>query len=340
MKASNRTTIGFLSILSIVIAAPVVTHAQKKEPIIDMHIHANHANFAGPVPMTICIHNDQYPTSQTGTHWGDTLTAAAKLCKHPIVSPLTDDEVMNQTLAIFKQRNIIAVTNGRLLEKWMAAAPDRIIPSLIYRADGTDLSAASMKELFKQGKYRAFGEIHAQYEGIHANDSSLAAYWAMAEELDIPVGIHIGPGPIGAPYLGWKSYRASLHSPLQLEEVLVKHPRLRVYIMHGAWPMIDDLLAMFWAHPQLYVDISGIITDLNEKAFYSYLQKIIEPGFGNRIKFGSDSMIWPQLVEESVKTIENAPFLSKSQKRDILYNNAARFLRLSKEEIKRHHDLR
>jgi predicted TIM-barrel fold metal-dependent hydrolase len=88
------------------------------------------------------------------------------------------------------------------------------------------------------------------------------------------------------------------------------------------------------------VDISGIITDLNEKAFYSYLQRIIEPGFGNRIMFGSDSMIWPELVEEALKTIENAPFLTKAQKRDILYNNAARFLGLSEEEIKKHHGLR
>jgi hypothetical protein len=35
--------------------------------------------------------------------------------------------------------------------------------------------------------------------------------------------------------------------------------------------------------------------------------------------------------------IEAAPFLSEQQKRDILYNNAARFLRLSDAEIARHH---
>ncbi len=317
-----------------------VSSQKKTDPIIDMHVHANHANFAGIVPMTICIHNDEFPTSQTGTHWGDSLVAATKNCKHPIVSPVTDDEVMNRTLAIFKKRNIIGVTNGRLTQKWQAAAPDRIIPSLIYRADGTDPTADSMRKLFNAGRYRVFGEIHAQYEGISADDPGLETYWAMAEELNIPVGIHIGPGPIGAPYLGWKNYRARLHSPLQLEEVLVKHPRLRLYIMHAAWPMIDDLLAILWAHPQVYVDISGIITDLNEKAFYSYLNKIIEPGFCNRIMFGSDSMIWPELVEEALKTIESASFLTALQKRDILYNNAARFLGLSPTEIQKHHNLR
>ena len=93
--------------------------AQKKPaPIIDMHVHANHANFAGSVPMTICIYNDAFQHTPTGASWGDTLMAAAKKCKHPLTSPLTDDEVMNQTLSIFRKRNIIAVTNGRLLEKW------------------------------------------------------------------------------------------------------------------------------------------------------------------------------------------------------------------------------
>ena len=315
-------------------------HAQKKPgPIIDMHVHANHANFAGIVPMTLCIYNDEFPVSQTGASWGDSLMAATKKCKHPIVSPVTDDEVMNRTLAIFKKRNIIGVTSGRLTQKWQQAAPDRIIPSLIYRANGTDPSADSMRKLFNENKYRVLGEIEAQYQGVSAGDSSLVSYWAMAEALNIPVGIHIGPGPIGAPYLGWKKYRAKLHSPLQLEEVLMKHPRLRVYIMHAAWPMIDELLAMLWTHPQVYVDISGIVTDLNHKAFYSYLNRIIEAGFCNRIMYGSDSMIWPELVEESLKTIESAPFLTKAQKRDILYNNAARFLDLSNEEIKKHHEL-
>ncbi len=45
----------------------------------------------------------------------------------------------------------------------------------------------------------------------------------------------------------------------------------------------------------------------------------------------------PRTIDVAIKTIEEAPFLSEEQKRDIFYNNAARFLRLSKEEIARHH---
>ena len=45
------------------------------------------------------------------------------------------------------------------------------------------------------------------------------------------------------------------------------------------------------------------------------------------------------MIERSIAIIEEAPFLSDEQKRDILYNNAARFLRLSEEEIARHHGM-
>ena len=50
-------------------------------------------------------------------------------------------------------------------------------------------------------------------------------------------------------------------------------------------------------------------------------------------------MVWPGVIERAVAVIEQAPFLTPRQKRDILYNNAARFLRLSEEQIARHRAL-
>jgi hypothetical protein len=55
--------------------------------------------------------------------------------------------------------------------------------------------------------------------------------------------------------------------------------------------------------------------------------------------FGSDQMIWPEAIERAIQSIEDAPFLTEQQKRDILYNNAARFFRLSEEDIARHHSM-
>ena len=39
-------------------------------------------------------------------------------------------------------------------------------------------------------------------------------------------------------------------------------------------------------------------------------------------------MVWPQTIGLALETVESAAFLNQEQKRDILYNNAVRFLRL------------
>jgi hypothetical protein len=52
--------------------------------------------------------------------------------------------------------------------------------------------------------------------------------------------------------------------------------------------------------------------------------------------FGSDQMVWPGVIERSIAVVAEAPFLTAGQKRDILYDNAARFLRLGSDDIARH----
>jgi predicted TIM-barrel fold metal-dependent hydrolase len=65
-------------------------------------------------------------------------------------------------------------------------------------------------------------------------------------------------------------------------------------------------------------------------AFYDYLGAFVRAGLGRRLMFGSDQMRWPEKIGEGIEAIEKAPFLTEEQKRDILYNNAAQFLRLEK----------
>lgn len=50
-------------------------------------------------------------------------------------------------------------------------------------------------------------------------------------------------------------------------------------------------------------------------------------------------MIWPDSIERAIESIEQAPFLSRDQKRDIMYNNSALFPRLTDEEIAAHHEM-
>jgi predicted TIM-barrel fold metal-dependent hydrolase len=54
----------------------------------------------------------------------------------------------------------------------------------------------------------------------------------------------------------------------------------------------------------------------------------MEAGFVDRIMYGTDQIIWPGLIELGISAINDAPFLTHGQKKAILHDNAARFLRL------------
>ena len=167
-----------------------------------------------------------------------------------------------------------------------------------------------------------------QYAGLGPADSVPESYYALAEQLDLPVAVHVGPGPPGAVYVGSPRYRVSLSNPLLLEGTLVRHPKLRLDVMHAAWPNLDQMIALLYAYPQVYVDVGVISWVLPRKEFHRYLRRLVEAGFGKRVMFGSDQMLWPDGLRIAIQAVETADFLTPAQKRDIFYNNAARFLRL------------
>jgi uncharacterized protein len=329
-----------IAVAVITLAGAAVGGGQPALPIIDVHLHALTADAQGPPPLAMCTPIPAFPAWDPAKPYQLTVLDPKKAdCADPVLSPMTDDEVMTGTIAAVERRNVFGVLSGtpERVDIWRRAAPGRFLPGVQFQLGDNAPTVATLRTLHAQGRLAVLAEITNQYAGIPPDDPRMEPYWAMAEELDIPVGIHMGPGPPGVGYLGATGYRARLDSALTLEEVLVTHPKLRVYIMHAGYPMLDDLLAVLYAHPQVHVDTGVIVFTQPRPAFYRYLQRIVEAGFENRVMFGSDQMVWPGVIERAIDTIESAPFLSESQKRDILYNNAARFLRLSEAEIARHH---
>ncbi len=259
-------------------------------------------------------------------------------CDEPLWSPRTDDELRDQTIEVATRLNVYGVLSGptRRVSEWQEEAPGRFLAGLGFRIRPGAPSPDSVRALFRSGALQVLAEVTNQYEGIAPSDPRMAPYWALAEDLEMPVGIHMGPGPPGAGYLGTPQYRAALSSALLLEDVLIRHPNLRLYVMHAGYPLLDDMLALLYAYPQVHVEVGVVVFTRPREDFYRYLRALIDAGFGDRVMFGSDHMNWPGAIERAIDVIREAPFLSASQKRAILYENAARFLRLSTEDRARH----
>jgi hypothetical protein len=157
----------------------------------------------------------------------------------------------------------------------------------------------------------------------------------LAEELDIPVGIHTGLGPPSTPNQCCPEFRNTLGNPALLEDVLIRHPKLRVYLMHAGYPYLQETKAIMHMYPQVYADLGAIVWLRPREEFHEYLQALVRAGFGKRLMFGSDQMVWPEGIGMAIEGIESASFLTEEQKRDIFYNNAVRFLRLDEENSMR-----
>jgi predicted TIM-barrel fold metal-dependent hydrolase len=255
--------------------------------------------------------------------------------------PATDEELMSRSLEELKRYNVVrAIASGPLEHalRWAAASPGRIIASPMVGSMGED-NLERLGPEYRAGKLGAMGEITWQYDGLSPSDPAVAPFLALGEKFDIPVGIHMGLGPPGVSYDAecCPEYRARFGSPMLLEDALIRHPKLRVYMMHAGWPMIDETIAVMHAHPQLYADLAVINWYVPRPEFHAYLRRLVDAGLGKRLMFGSDQMVWPEAIGLAVEGLESASFLTDEQKRDIFYNNAARFLRLSEEEIAEHH---
>jgi predicted TIM-barrel fold metal-dependent hydrolase len=120
----------------------------------------------------------------------------------------------------------------------------------------------------------------------------------------------------------------ALGDPLVLEEVLLRHKRLRLFVMHAGWPRLESMVALLYAHPNVYVDVATLQSRalVPRSAYYHHLRGLVEAGFSKRIMFGSD---FPDQLGDGIDAILAADFLSAEQKADILCSNAARFLRLT-----------
>ena len=316
--------------LGLLIAAAIAS----RPPVIDMHFHALAPDDQGPPPVVFCAPYQGWPILDTAKPVDVYLRdfVGTPNCRNRIVSPLTAGELAKRNVAALERNNVVAVASGTAdrVEAMRRAAPARIIPALQF-GDGAKPwpTAVEIRALHKAGRLKVLGEITAQYDGIAPNDPRLEPYYALAEELDLPVGIHIGPGPPGVAYFGSPKYRMKLSDPLLLEDVLVRHPKLRLYVMHAGWPNADAMIGLMFSYPQVYCDVAVIDTAWPPADFYAYLRRLVDAGLARRILFGSDQMVWPEAIDAGIASINGAPFLSAGEKRDILYNNAVRFLRLT-----------
>ena len=288
-----------------------------QDKIIDIHMHATKLSS----PSVYCAYTTD--PFQGARIFSENVTLP---CEHLLTSPATDDDLIKKSILYIKKNNISkAVISGldmNQVKKWKSALPDVFMMGICVPVSyGVD----SVRNMIKRGEIEVMGELGTQYLGTTLDSPEYDPFMSLAEEYDLPVINHCG---LGLPGGTSEKYRVSLGNPLIYEDVLVKHPKLRICLAHAGWPMADEMIALLFSYANVYVDISYISYCIPKEDFRNYLKRLVDAGFSKRILFGSDLLYWPEVIDLAITSIKTADFLSDQQKQDIFYNNAVRFLKM------------
>ncbi len=239
------------------------------------------------------------------------------------------------------------------VQGWLEAAPGRFIggPAMpcpetrqepFYRCFAETKGWPDLTWLEREitaGKIGILGEMLFVYAGVHPDDARMTPYWQLAAKYDVPVTVHINRGPGPASGLRGPAFNAEMGNPALLGPVLKRHRGLRILLQHvgtggpDLLPFNAEIDALLKEHATVYFDMSILNSVAPAETHEAELKRLITGGFGDRIMFGSDT----RPAAPILRRLENIAWLTETQRRAILYDNAARFLRLDAETIARHH---
>ncbi|MDI3381381.1 amidohydrolase family protein [Xenophilus aerolatus] len=153
---------------------------------------------------------------------------------------------------------------------------------------------------------------------LAANDKRLYPLYAKCVELNVPVNVHCGINFSTAT-------EANFGHPAALDEVLMHFPELRVCASPPGWPWINELLAVAWRHPNLWIGVVSVRPKLLNlpNSGYEPLLQYGKSVLKSRILFGSGYPMMP--VDRSLEELKALPLGDEVRER-WLYANAQEFL--------------
>jgi hypothetical protein len=166
-------------------------------------------------------------------------------------------------------------------------------------------------------------KLYPGYEPFYPHDHRLQVVYELAEEFDVPVMIHCGDtfSPRG---------KLKYAHPLEVDEVAVDHPRVKLVICHLGNPWLVDCMEVVYKNKNVYADFSGLVLGEFTEAFEDYMEEQIEDvilyaGEPDRFLYGSD---WPICSMKSYVEFVLQLKMPEAQRHAILYENARRLFKL------------
>ena len=155
---------------------------------------------------------------------------------------------------------------------------------------------------------------------LKINDPKMYPLYAKCIELDIPVNIHCSTNFSAVTSMNFGR-------PEYLDDVMMHFPELKVTASPPGWPWVQELIAVAWRHPNVYIGIVAVrpkYLDVDNSG-YEMLCKYGNSVLQDQMIFGTAFPMQP--VERAVAEINGLP-LKEEVRKKWLYGNAAKLLGL------------
>jgi len=225
-------------------------------------------------------------------------------------SGISLDEMLRRMDAAHIERSfLIATVSGRLGLTGTARIPYEMITKAV-RAHPDRFSGLAGIDPFEGMKGVAKLERAVQDDGfigahyyphwfeLAPNAAKLYPFYAKCVELDIPIQMQVGQSMIYAPELPLRS----VAQPITLDEVACDFPDLKLIGIHVGIPWTEEMIAMAWKHPNVYIGCDAHRPLYWPESFKHYINS-----YGRKkVIFGTD---FPILDFEQTRTdIESLGF--------------------------------
>jgi uncharacterized protein len=243
---------------------------------------------------------------------------------------------MDELLATMREHKIV---RGLLLSpplQGSAPLPNEEVISLCAKSSGMlapvitveptakEVKAAIELAENKRKEVKAF-KIRLGYVKVPAEDPVFNRLYDYAESARVPVLFHTGDTAFSTGDL-------VLSHPLTLDRLSNKREELTIVLCHFGNPWFDDVAELIYKHPNVYTDISGLITpsDAYADKFLGWLAKKISEaiyyaGGAEKVIFGTD---YPVTTHAEALALMSRLEVEEADKEKILWSNAERVFRL------------
>jgi uncharacterized protein len=276
--------------------------------VFDFHLHAHDTKGWG-----------QVDAERFGTH---AITAGTAVTENAVL--------LRRTLSEMDHSHVRSgLVSGEHSIEWIRQYPDRFVGGLaIGSASLRDSSrkARKFEREVESGQWSALGEVLLPWEGVRVSDRRMWPYYAVAERYELPVLLHSGLGGPN-PHRWYPQYTLESGRPLLVREIFRRFPDLRVVLYHMGWPFFDEALFMAYSYEHIFLDTGVVDWILGPHLFGRMLREAVDVAGSDRVLFGSDQMVWPQVIPIAIRSIVRARSLTNREKSLILRENALRLLK-------------